>query len=157
MRAGGCCQQAAEPTGGSGPLRAAYQALPLVPPGIGPARVEPLPLLPARRLGAGWLGPSVLRPLIFPPSGALQALSSVRSLRQALQLGSASSFAAAFVTAVAQALAPGPRLVLAPPGARLSLPLVLGVAGLLAGGAQQALGRLERQFVFVDYVHADRK
>lgn len=156
MRAGGCCQQAAEPTGGSGPLRAAYQALPLVPPGIGPARVEPLPLLPARRLGAGWLGPSVLRPLIFPPSGALQALSSVRSLRQALQLGSASA-AAAFAVTVAQALATGPCLVLAPPCASLSLPLVLGVAGLLAGGAQQALGRLERQFVFVDYVHADRK
>ncbi|KAI3433934.1 hypothetical protein D9Q98_003736 [Chlorella vulgaris] len=83
-----------------------------------------------------------------------RALGVVQAVRQALQLGSTAAFAAAFTLAVVSALVPAAPL--APRLGRASAPLLLGLAGVMAGVLQQLLARLEQQFVFVDYVHSER-
>ena len=88
--------------------------------------------------------------VLMPPP---QALSTVRAARQVLQTAGASGYTAAFLLAASQALAL--RGALVGPG-RASLPVLLGMAALAAGVLEQQLGRLEQQFVFVDYAHADK-
>ncbi|KAL4425624.1 hypothetical protein ABPG75_009640 [Micractinium tetrahymenae] len=87
-----------------------------------------------------------------------RALATVQATRQALQLAAATGFASAFTLVLIQALLPGPPLGLAPGGRAggASLPLMVGAAALTAGLGAEALRRLERSFVFVDYVHGGK-
>lgn len=107
------------------------------------------------------------RPSLPPPAHGLhplplQALGTVQAARQVLQLAAASGFAAAFTLVVVQVLLmplPTPAAMGGGPGGcagAASLPLLLGMAAVAAGVLQLVLGRLERRFVFVDYVHADK-
>lgn len=91
-----------------------------------------------------------------PQISGLQALATVQTTRQALQLAAATGFASAFTRVLLQALLPGPPDGAAPASRAASLPLAVGCAALAAGLGAEALRRLEQRFVFVDYVHGGK-